>query len=148
VLNLIVEQRLRDALKAAVDRGEQPVNRLVAAIEGDVILAYERKKNDLSNLRVTFVDQYNIEQQKASPDLARLRSLAEQIRTHEDRWEIFASANPATGLDAMRAAHTALVAYAGSAGRVSDLARLVEAMETFAARAKRLGQAVVALQQL
>ena len=83
VLNLIVEQRLRDALKAAVDRGEEPVNRLVAASECDVILAYKRKKNDLSNLRVTLVAQYNIEQQKASPDLARLRSLAEQIRSHQ-----------------------------------------------------------------
>jgi hypothetical protein len=48
----------------------------------------------------------------------------------------------------MRDAHTALVAYARSAGRVTDLASLVQAMEAFAARAKRLGQAVVALQEI
>jgi hypothetical protein len=148
VLNLIVEQRLRDALKTAVERGEDPVNRLVAAIGDDVVVAYERKRNSLSALRVVFVDQYNVEQQKPTPDLGRLRALADQIRVHEDRWEVFASANPATGLDAMRAAHTALVQYARSAGRVTDLASLVQAMETFAARAKRLGQAVVALQEL
>jgi hypothetical protein len=148
VLNLVVERRLREALKTAVDRGEEPVNRLVAAIGDDVVVAYERKRSSLSNLRVAFVDQYNVEQQKPSPDLGKLRALADQIRTHEDRWEVFASANPATGLDAMRDAHTALVEYARSAGRVSDLASLVQAMETFAARAKRLGQAVVALQEL
>ena len=148
VLNLVVEQRLREALKAAVERGEEPVNRLVAAIGNDLVIAYERKRNLLSNLRVTFVDQYNVEQQKPAPDLGRLRALADQIRAHEDRWEVFASANPATGLDAMRDAHTALVSYARSAGRVTDLASLVEAMEAFSARARRLGQAVVALQEL
>jgi hypothetical protein len=148
VLNLIVEQRLRDALKAAVERGEAPVNNLVAAIGDDVVIAYERKRNSLSDLRVAFVDQYNVEQQKPTPDLVRLRALADQIRAHEDRWEVFASANPASGLDAMRDAHTALVVYARSAGRVTDLASLVDAMETFAARAKRVGQAVAALEQL
>jgi predicted DNA-binding ribbon-helix-helix protein len=148
VLNLVVEQRLREALKAAVERGEAPVNRLVAAIGSDLVIAYERKRNLLSNLRVAFVDQYNVEQQKPAPDLGRLRALADQVRAHEDRWEVFASANPATGLDAMRDAHTALVSYARSAGRVTDLASLVEAMEAFSARARRLGQAVVALQEL
>jgi hypothetical protein len=148
VLSLIVEQKLREALRTAVERGEEPVNQLVTAIGDDVVVAYERKRNSLSNLRVVFVDQYNLEQQKPAPDLGRLRALADQIRTHEDRWEVFASANPASGLDAMRNAHTALVVYARSAGRVNDLANLVQAMETFAARAKRLGRAVVALQEL
>ena len=39
----------------------------------------------------------------------------------------------------MRIAHTALVAYARSAGRVSDFASLVEAMETFAAAGQTTG---------
>jgi hypothetical protein len=148
VLDLVVERDVQKALKTAVERGEEPVNRLLGAIGDDIALAYERRRSSLSNLRVVFVDQYNVEQQEAAPDPGRLRALADQIRAHEDRWEVFASANPASGLAAMRDAHTALVAYARSGGRVNDLASLVQAMETFSARAKRLGQAVTALEEL
>lgn len=73
---------------------------------------------------------------------------AERIREHENRWEIFASANPGEGLDAMAKAHSALVAYAKSGQKVNDLASLVSAMEDFAARAKIIGQAVQELKEI
>jgi hypothetical protein len=147
VLGLIAENRAKEALKKAVTDGEQPINMMLAAIGNDIELAYERRRSMLSNLRVVLVDQYNTAQQDGA-DTSRLRSLAEQIRAHEDRWEIFATANPSSGLDAMQSAHSALLTYARSAGRPTDLGTFVEAMEVFSARARRVGQAVLKLQQM
>lgn len=149
ILGLVVEQKLESALNKAIKQGETPVNELIAVIRNDIQLAYERKRSALSDMRTALVDEYNREQQKgASVDAEKLRIFAERIRAHEDRWEIFATANPGEGLDAMAKAHTALVTYAKSSHKVMDLASLVDAMEAFAARAASIGQAVQALHQL
>jgi hypothetical protein len=100
-------------------------------------------------MRVALVDEYNIEMKKgdgANPE--RLRILAERIRAHEDLWEVLATANPGEGLDAMAKAHSALIVYAKSAHKINDLASLVSAMETFAARAGAIGKSVQALRNL
>ena len=149
VLSLVTEAKIRQALQTAIDKGEEPVNRLIEVIASDIEIAYQRKRSALSAIRVALVDQYNREMTKGTAaDRDKLREYTDEIRAHEDRWEVFANASPAQGLDAMRRAHTALVRYARSAGKVDDLAGLVEAMETFSARARRLGQAVQALREL
>ena len=140
VLNLIVQQKIKDALDKAIQAGDAPINRLLNVIRSDITVAYERKRNALSEMRVILVDEYNREVQKGDgADPEKLRVFAERIRTHENHWEVFVSANPGEALDAMAAAHTALVNYAK---KTIDLASLVDAMETFAARAQRIGKAI------
>lgn len=149
VLNFVLQQKIRDALDKAVDEGETPINHLIGVIRNDITIAYERKRNSLSDMRVILVDEYNTEMLKgASADTEKLRILAERIREHENRWEVFASANPEEGLDAMAKAHSALVTYAKSGQEATDLASLVSAMEDFAARAKIIGQAVQELREI
>lgn len=146
ILRLIVEKKIKDALVKAIQDGEAPVNKLLSVMRSDIIGAYERKRSALSDMRVALVDEYNREMAKgAAADAEKLRLFAERIGAHEDRWEHFASANPGEGLDAMAKAHTALVKYAKSGQKVTDLASLVEAMEAFAARAANVGRAVHAL---
>ena len=48
----------------------------------------------------------------------------------------------------MAKAHSALVAYAKSGQKKTDLASLVSAMEDFAARAKIIGQAIQELKEI
>jgi hypothetical protein len=144
ILELVAEQKIRDALKRAIEAEDDPINTLLSVISDDMRLAYQRKRNMLSAMRTDLRDEYE-RALAAGADAATLRAAAEAVRAHEDRWEAFASANPATGLNAMRDAHAALVKYARSAGKPSDILTLAAAMEAFAARAQALGQAVHAL---
>lgn len=149
ILDLIIQQKTKAALDKAIQNGEQPINNLLAAIGDDVTLAYERRKNAFSELRVALRDDYVKELQKRpEPDPERLRLLAERFRGHEDVWETFGNSNPKAGLVAMARAHSALVTYAKSAHKITDLSSLVEAMEAFAARAAVIGQAVQELRNL
>src|SRR5262249_36187484 len=149
VLSFALEQKIKRALDKAIQEGEAPVNSLLAALRIDVEVAYQRKRSFLSGQRTSLVDQYNQEFQKGTKaDADKLRAYADQIRTNEDRWEVFASANPTESLDAMAKAHTALVKYAQSSNKISSLAALVEAMEAFSARAQRIGQAIQTLHKI
>jgi len=149
VLNFVLQQRLKEALNKAINEGESSVNNLIAVIRNDIAIAYERKRSSLSDMRVILVDEYNIEMQKGvKANSEKLRVLAARIREHENRWEVFASANPEGGLDAMAKAHSALITYAKSEQKITDLASLVSAMEDFAARAKIIGQAVQELREI
>jgi len=149
VIKFVLEQKIKDALNKAINEGEEPINNLIRVIRSDISNAYERKRSSMSDMRVLFVDEYNREMQKgAAADAEKLKLFADRIREHEDRWEIFASANPADGLDAMAQAHSALVKYAKSGQKITDLESLVSAMEDFAARAKVIGQAIQELKEL
>ena len=149
VLNFALQQKIKEALNKAINEGESPVNNLIAVIRNDIAIAYQRKRSSLSDMRVILVDEYNSEMLKGtSADSGKLRVFAERIREHENRWEVFASANPEEGLDAMAKAHSALVTYAKSRQKVTDLASLISALEDFAARAKIIGQAVQELREI
>jgi hypothetical protein len=149
ILNLVVERRIQKALDEAISKGHAPINNLIRVIGSDIQLAYQRKRTALLAVRKALVDEYNLEFEKGpGADSEKLRAYAEKIRDHEDRWEVFATANPSEGLDAMAKAHTALVEYAKSAHKINDLASLTSAMEAFAARATSVGQSIQALRQL
>jgi outer membrane murein-binding lipoprotein Lpp len=146
ILSLITQNKIREALDKAIKDGEVPINKLLSVIRNDISIAYERKRNSLSDTRVSLVREYENERAKGpTSEPEKLRLYADRIRAHEDRWEAFASADPGEGLDAMAKAHTALVNFAKSSQKVNDLASLVEAMEAFAARAMNIGRAIQAL---
>lgn len=149
VLDFIIQRKITEALDRAILSGEGPINNMLSVIGSDIEIAYERKRNAFSNLRVMLVDAYNREWEKGDKaDPEKLRTYGERIRAHEDRWEEFGNANPKEGLAAMAKAHAALVSYARSRKKIVDFGTLVDAMESFAARAQRLGQAVQALREI
>ena len=144
ILSLVVQNKIREAMDKAIKDGEVSINKLLRVIRTDIALAYERKRSALSDLRVVLVREYERER-GANGEAEKLRLYAERVRAHEDRWEVFDSADPGEGLDAMAKAHTALVKYAKSSQKVNDLASLVEVLEAFAARATNIGRAVQTL---
>jgi len=147
VLQAFANQAIEKALQKAVKTGAGPVNQLIQAIEQDATVAYERKRNGFSAMRVTLVDQYNREFEKGkSAEPEKLKAYADAISAGEDRWDAFLTAQPTDGLEAMKRANQALVQFAGtSKPSVSDLASFVDAMDSFAATAARVGRAVQAL---
>jgi hypothetical protein len=146
ICGLIVARDLDQALNKAILQGERPINNLLLTIQSDIAIAYELKRNSLSDMRVARVDDYNNELQKgADAGAEKLKSFAEKIKAHEDRWEAFAVANPSEALNAMAQAHTALVKYAKSSHSDVDLKSLVDAIESFVARATSISDAVQVL---
>jgi hypothetical protein len=147
ILKAIVEQSVESALRKAIAAGAQPVNDLIAAIETDAGIAYERKRSALSKRRADAAVAYNAQVEKGSA--ATLRRLANGIVEVEDQWEAFQRARPATGLEAMRLANSALEKFARNPRpRPSDIAELTAAMHLFAAAAARLAEDVAALREL
>lgn len=146
IARLGVERQIRAALDKAVLDGEWPVKELIRTIRDDLVLAYELKRSALTNNRVIYVDGYEIGR-AAGHDLAQQRGRGEEIKRALDLWEALPTSNPAAGLDALADAHDALLAYARSAGQPADVAAFAGQMETFVARASRVGYAVRRLQQ-
>ncbi|MBB5329425.1 hypothetical protein [Tunturiibacter gelidoferens] len=144
VLQMVVNSKIEDGLRKAIAAGDGPVNKLIAAIESDTSLAYQRKRSSLSSLRTVAVDAYNTEFAKGrSADRSKLNAYANVISETEDRWEAFQTARPVDGLEAMQKANTAMVTFAKHPKpSVTDFSSFVDSMESFAATAKRVGDAV------
>lgn len=150
VASLIIRGKILKELKETINKGEKPINVLIAAIRSDITIAYELKRNALSIMRVDLTDEFNkeLKLEKDNPEPEKLLAWKERIIANEDSWEAFTSANPAEGLNAMIKAHSALVTYANSSQKLTDFASLVTEMELFANRAESLDQAVQALRKL
>ena len=147
VLDAIVAQNVESALRKAIAAGAQPVNDLISAIEMDVEIAYERKRTALSKRRADAAAAYNAQVAKGTP--ATLRRLGNLIIEAEDQWEAFQRARPATGLQAMRLANSALETFAKNPRpRPADVAAFSAAIHGFAATAARLAEDVAALREL
>jgi hypothetical protein len=144
VLKAIVDRRIEEALKQAIVAGETPVTTLIQAIKVDAELAYQLKRNALSAHRAAAVNEYNREFEKGpQADRAKLKTYADLISQTEDRWELFQTARPVDGLDAMQRAAAAMVKFAKTPKpNITDFASFVEAMEAFSSTAKRVGEAV------
>ncbi len=144
LLQAFAEQAIENALKKAIATGADPVNQLIQAIEQDVTVAYQRKRSGFSAARVILVDQYNREFEKGKgADPAKLKAYADDISAGEDRWEAFLSAQPTDGLEAMKRANEALVKFAATPKpNITDVTAFVNAMESFANTASRVGRAV------
>jgi PBP1b-binding outer membrane lipoprotein LpoB len=144
LLQAFAEQAIENALKKAIATGAEPVNQLIQAIEQDATVAYERKRSGSSAARVILVDQYNREFEKGKgADAARLKAFADAISAGEDRWEAFLTAQPTDGLEAMKRANQALVKFAATPKpNITDFASFVDAMDSFANAASRVGRVV------
>lgn len=144
VLRAIIDEKIEAALRRAIAAGDEPVNKLILAIENDARTAYARKRTSLSGLRSASVDAYNTEFLKGpAANSDKLRAYSDLITKTEDRWEAFQTARPVDGLEAMRLANSALVKFADkSKPTVTDFASFVDSMEAFANTARRVGEAV------
>jgi hypothetical protein len=137
--------KIDEALRKAIVAAAKPVNDLIAAMEIDMQVSYERQRNFLSGQRRDAFQQYNADV-NAHADAAKLRADADSISLIEDQWETFRTARPTDGLEAMKQAHVALVAFAQKPKpSVTDFATFVDAMDSFSNTAQQVGQA---LQQL
>lgn len=143
VLQAFADRKIEEGLKKAITNGAGPVNNLIQAIEVDMNVAFERKKSMASAQLKAARTLYEKERTSANPDPAKLRANAEGIAKEEDRWEAFLAANPTEGLEAMQKANDALFKFAQkSKPSITDFSSFVDAVESFAATANRIGQTI------
>lgn len=147
VARIAVERTIQESLDEAIAGGEEPIKELIRVIRNDLVIAYQLKRNAISNNRVIYVDGYEKER-LGKRDVVVLRKRGDEIKSALDLWEALPTSNPSEGLDAMATAHSALLDYAKSEKNPEDLAAFAAEMEAFVARAKRVGNAVQQLQQL
>ena len=145
VAQLALEHKARAALDEAIKNGAQPVGQLLSALRRDLHMAVDRRMEAMSKMRLYYLDRYNEARQKGAATEV-LKQRADDLKTRLDEYETFIAADPAEALDAMAKAHAALLKYAEQKRKSPQtLAELVEAMEAFSARAKRIGDSVHAL---
>ena len=147
VARFAVENKIQGALDKAILSGEEPIIALIRAIRDDLLIAYYLKRSAVADNRVIYVDGYETERLKGR-DIVSLRKRGDEIKSVLDVWESLPTSNPSEGLDAMAGAHSALVEYAKSPKSPEDLMEFAAQMDTFVARAKRVGNAVSQLQKL
>lgn len=147
VTRLAVEQKIQQALDRAILGGEKPIQSLINTIRDDIVTAFELKRTTLSDARTIYIDGYERERERKR-GYSILRERGQEIKLALDIWEAFPASDPRESLDAMAAAHGALLDYSKSPKKSGDLAAFTAQMELFVARAKRVGNAVRQLQQL
>ena len=145
VARLAVEKKIQEALNKAIVSGEEPIKKLIRTLRNDLVTAYQLKRTAVSASRRIYVEGYDTERQKGN-DIVSLRKRGDEIKSSLDVWETLPTSNPSDGLDAMASAHSALVDYAKSPKTPENLSAFAVQMETFVARAKRVGNAVRQLQ--
>ena len=147
VLQAFIDSKIEDALKNAIKTGTKPVNDLIGAIETDMIVAYERKRNFLSEQRSAAVQQYERDLQ-SKVEQGKLQGDAQLISTTEDDWEVFQTASPTVGLEAMKQADDALEKFVKTQKpSITDFSSFISAMEAFASAAQRVSTAVHQLEK-
>ncbi len=146
-----IERKMKKALDTAITEGKEPIELLIEAIEVDIIIAFQRKRNALTTRETALVDKYNLELEaikNGTGDPIQLEKNAEELKSLLTIRETFKSSNPTDGFEAMKTAHKALIDYANSDKNEQKFADLIEAMEAFTAKAERIGVAVNQLQNI
>jgi hypothetical protein len=145
---LALNHKIDKALDASIIASESNVLSIITLLREEMGELYQRKRNRLSQARVTAVDAYDQELLASTHNDENLRKAVEKIKVTDDAWgklPLLLGAGP--GLDAMGKAHEELVAYARSTKRPQDLSELVQAVDSFVVRAKVVADAVKTIRE-
>lgn len=150
---MYLDKKRDEALTQAVLEGEKPVNEILDALEIDIRTMIEplRATGALQQLSGAVLD-YNLKAEDCRKDKTGKVCLSlEQRQTKLKRIESLAAAyetsitnEPSDVIDGIRDAHAALVDYAKSPRKPTDLASLVAALELFNNRIRPIAEAISA----
>jgi hypothetical protein len=143
----LLEKRRTDAIRRAIREGQKPIDDLLTFLEQDLRKYVETTRNTGHRLEVAeWVNYYNRHLDKLT--FAQRQTLLGHIKRSVEELELVKASQPADVILGLREAHQALVAYAASSGKATDLASLENAVRAFQEEAQKLVEAVIALQRL
>lgn len=146
VAKLVLDAKIKQALKKAIILSENDVPDLIKLLKNDMDMFRERRRNIHLDTRLLAIKKYNKEIASDSPDSEKIKKAVEQIKKAEDAWDdLFLIPDP--GFEKMGIAHRKLVEYAKGPKTPQTLAELVEAMEAFTSQAKIIADAIKTIKQ-
>jgi hypothetical protein len=141
VTRLYEEHKAAKEIEKAVNDAQKPVDDLISLISDEMTAAYARQRATLSAQRVYLYGAYNAEIKQTADPVVML-NLAERIQDYRRRLAALPDANPANAIDAMKAAHGALVKFVNSDRKPKSARELITAVETFYDKVQPLAEAV------
>ncbi len=146
VTKLVLNAKIKQALKKSIILSENDVPDLIKLLKNDMDMFRERRRNIQLDARLLATNEYNRGIASNSSNPEKLKKAAAEIKKVEDAWDdLFLLPDP--GFEEMGIAHRKLVEYAKTSQTPQTLAELVEAMDTFTAQAKIIADAIKTIQQ-
>jgi hypothetical protein len=143
----LLERRRTNAIREAIREGQQPVDSLLSFLEQDLRKYVETTRTTGQRLELAeWVNYYNRHIGKLS--FAQRQRVLQHIDRAVAELELVKKSQPADVVIGLRKAHLALVKYAASSGKPTDLGSLVSAVKAFQKEAQQLVEATVALRKL
>ena len=143
VAGLAMDHKVQEALKTAVEAGDEPMRRLLTVLSEDTYAAYKRKRAQLLREQRYILNDYDAELKKGgSLKEEVLKKYAEPLKIQLNNWEESAAANPDLLFTAMGKAQAALLAYVRSDKTPRDAEDFSSAMADYLARVKQVGAAI------
>lgn len=141
----ILESKRDRALTQAIVDGEKPVNKIISLIQNDLdgVIVPLKKSSEAKSMDLLF-EYYNKNSSEMS-ESSRTEFL-QMIREKQNHFDMTRTINPSDVLTSLKEAHGALVTYATSGRKISNLKELVYALSVFRDRAEQIVTAVRTLQ--
>jgi hypothetical protein len=142
-----IESKRDAALTKAVTEAAPEVDKIISLLEEDLktVVGPTRLLGTKQQLAIV-VNNYNVNRTSMSLD-ARKKAL-DEINRAQSTYDLAVAFNPSDLLGSMRDAHEALIKYAKSGRKISNLQELSSTLEVFHERAEVIAKAVVQLRAL
>lgn len=143
----LLERKQAKAVMEAIREGQKPIATILNFLEQDLERFVESTRNTGQRQEVAeWVNYYNRHAGKL--DLQQRQLLLDHINRTVMELELLQRSQPADVVAGLKTAHAALVKYADSRGKPTDLGSLISAVSSFQEEAKQLAEVVTTLQTL
>ncbi|MGV3504061.1 MAG: hypothetical protein ACO1O1_10155 [Adhaeribacter sp.] len=143
----LLEQKRTRALRQAIREGEQPVEAILSFLEQDLRKYVETTRLTGQQLEMAeWVNYYNRRIGKLT--FAQRQQMLNLIKKAATDLQLEKRSQPASVVTSLRMAHLALVKYAASSGRPTDLGTLASALKSYEQEARQLVETVAELQKI
>lgn len=143
----ILEAKRDAALKKAIEEGAPKVRIIIDLLEKDLetVIAPLRSTGSLQAVNIA-MDEYNDKREGLS--FAERQSRLEEIRRLQLRYDLAVTFNPSSLMKSMRDANEALVKFAVSPKKPTNLSELITSLEVFQQRSEIVLNAVSQMKSL
>jgi hypothetical protein len=141
---LTVEHKQKEAIEAAILKGDQPINRLIGLLKNDLRSLTVMDNASYASIQTGMVFLYNNARNKTDPKA--LKDLIDQLVKENDSIQTLRALQADSLLSDMQSAYAALVAFAKSGKQTKDLADLAGPIDVFTAHVKLFDNAITSVQ--
>jgi hypothetical protein len=141
---LAIEHKQKEAIEAAILKGDQPINQLIGLLKNDLRSLTVMDDASYASIQAGTVFLYNNARTKTDPKA--LKDLIDQLVQENGSLQTLRALQADSLLSGMQSAYAALVTFAKSGKQPKDLADLAGQIDVFTARVKLFDNAIASVQ--